>query len=101
MDVVDHAPRAWFLLHDYDELFFDVNCSQGAFGFSFLLRLTAQERAEYELRGRQALDELARAVQDSGPIARGTTSPYRFRDLTHLHGDEVMEAVMRWQSEHA
>jgi hypothetical protein len=95
VDVVDHAPHAWFLLRDNDELYFDVNCSQSAFSFSFLLRLTAQERADYELRGRDALDELARAVQDSAPIARGNTSPYRFRNLTHLHGDEVSEAVRR------
>lgn len=98
MEVVDHAPHAWFLLRDHDELFFDVNCSQDAFGFSFLLRLTAQERADYELRGRDALDDLARAVQDSAPMARGTTSLYRFRDLTHLRGDEVSEAIRRSRS---
>ncbi|MEP6482667.1 MAG: hypothetical protein ABJA94_11750 [Rhodoglobus sp.] len=93
MEVIDSVPHSWFLLREFEDLYFDVNCSQGAYGFSFLLRLTAEERAAYDLRGKDALDELAAAVQDSAPMARGNTSPYRFRDLTHLHGDEVSEAI--------
>ncbi|CAN5292411.1 hypothetical protein BH11ACT4_BH11ACT4_18260 [soil metagenome] len=32
---------------------------------------------------------------------RGYTSPYRFRELTHLHGDEVTDAIRRSRSEQA
>jgi hypothetical protein len=98
MDVVDHSPHFWFLLREGDELFLDMNCSHGAYGFSVLLMLSEHERGEFEKSGRAALDELATAVQDSAPMARDSTSPYRDRDLTRLRANEVSEAVRRWRS---
>jgi hypothetical protein len=100
MDVVDHSPHFWFLLRDGDDLLLDMNCSQGAYGFSLLLMLSEREREDFEKSGRTALDALATAVQDSAPMAQHSTSPYRTRDLEPIRGGEVVEAVERWRSEH-
>ena len=98
MEVLAHAPHWWFLLADGDDLLLDVNCSQGAFGFSVLLVLDADERQAYAERGREALQELARAVHDSAPAARGSNSPYRARDLSRARGEETTDAVRRWRA---
>jgi len=97
MDVVGHEPHSWFLLREGDDLFLDVNCSEGAYGFTVLLPLSAAERDAFEKRGRAALTELAAAVQDSAPAARDSTSPYRDRDLEKVRGHDVMGAVYRWR----
>lgn len=65
MQVIDHEPHAWFLLRDDAGYVLDVNCSQSFVGFSATLRLAPDEAARIEAQGRQAIDALARAIQQS------------------------------------
>lgn len=95
VDVIDHQPAGWFLLRDGDDLFLDVNCTHGAVGYSWLIMLDGPERRAYQDDGRIVLHRLARAIQDSDPGGRGTTSVYRDRDLTGERGQEVLHAVGR------
>lgn len=97
VDVVDHEPAGWFLLRDGDRLFLDVNCNDGAVGYSWLIELDPSERRDYDDEGRASLHRLARAIQDSAPGARDSTSVYRDRDLTDTRGQEVLDAVVRWR----
>ena len=93
VEVIDQEPRSWFLLQESDSLFLDVNCSLSAFGYSWLIRLNSDERAEYRARGHVYLDELAESVHFSAPAAADTTSPYKHRDCTREYGARVLAAV--------
>lgn len=97
VDVVDHEPAGWFLLRDGDDLLLDVNCTHGAMGYSWLIRLDPSERRAYRHEGRTALVLLAQAIQDSAPAAHGTVSAYRDRDVTDARGQDVLDAVDRWR----
>lgn len=98
MHVVDHAPSAWFLLAEGDALLLDVHCSHSAFDYSVLVELTEAERAAFDRGGRAYLDDLAQKIHHSAPAARGSTSPYRDRDLSRRRGSEVSTAVREWRS---
>jgi hypothetical protein len=97
--VVDHRPTRWFLLADGDALLLDVHCSHSAFDYSVLIELTDAERAALERGGRDYLDDLAQKIHHSAPAARGSTSPYRDRDLTRTRSGAVVDAVRRWRAE--
>ncbi len=104
MEVIDHAPYSWFLLREGDALLLDARCSQGAFDASVLIALDAAELAERDAGGHDAVDRLATAVHMSAPFARGTTSPFRDRDLFR-DGErgrelrrEVHEAILRFRA---
>ncbi len=92
MQVVDHEPRAWFLLRDGAGTYLDVNCSHGPVGYSVLLELDDDERRALDEGGRGYLDGLAAVV------AHRVRSTYRDRDLTHSRGHEVTAAVAAWRS---
>lgn len=92
MQVVDHEPHAWFLLHDGARSYLDVNCSDGPVGYSVLLELAEDEQRALGEGGHGYLDDLAAAV------AQRVRSPYRDRDLTRVRGREVTEAVAAWRS---
>jgi hypothetical protein len=66
MQVIAHAPAAWFLLKDETAsgaaYYLDVNCSQSAAGFSLLIALDAAEYAEYHALGRVYIEYLAARV---------------------------------------
>lgn len=96
MEVIDRDPAAWFLLRDGEDLLLDVNCSGGAVGYSWLVRLDAAERSAYHEEGRRAIDRLASAISDSAPAARSGASPYADRDLSRSLGQDVVAAIRRW-----
>lgn len=98
MKVIDHREGSWYLLQEDEELLLDAHCEHRAFGYSVLIVLNLSERRAYLRRGPDALDELARAIDDSAPVARGSTSRYRDRDRTSMLGHEVTEAVRAWQA---
>ncbi|MCH1866950.1 hypothetical protein [Nocardioides sp. CFH 31398] len=98
LHVVDHGPSRWFLLADGDALLLDVHCSHSAFDYSVLVELTDSERTGLERGGRAYLDDLAQRIHHSAPAARGSTSPYRDRDLTRGRSGDVVDAVRRWRA---
>ncbi|GAA1914810.1 hypothetical protein [Nocardioides hwasunensis] len=100
MEVLNHAPAAWYLLADGDALLLDVNCNHGAIGYSVLIELSDAERDRWTQEGRDYLDTLSHDIHFSAPIVSnppyGEVSPYRARDLTRTRRGEVSDAVRRW-----
>jgi hypothetical protein len=91
MVVVDHQPHDWFLLRDERGFVLDVNCGQSAVGFSVVVRLAGTETGLIETRGREAVTELARSIQNN---------PAAFADRS---GGASLEqaayaAIVRWQA---
>ncbi|BBG00905.1 MULTISPECIES: hypothetical protein [Pseudonocardia] len=98
MHVVDHEPHHWFLLDDDGLLHLDVHCNHGPVGYSVLVALDDTETRDLCEQGRDYLHRLADAIQDSAPLARGSRSPYRERDLTATHRQRVSDAVEAWRA---
>jgi hypothetical protein len=96
MHVIDSEPASWFLLQDGADLFLDVNCNVSAFGYSVLIELTPGEAADYRAVGRSSISALANRVQDTGPPGE-----YQKRDVSSMHRDAVMEAVLSWRAANA
>jgi hypothetical protein len=96
--VVDHERWSWFLLESDGSLLLDVHVNQGPVSGSLLIALTDGELDAYEHEGRPALTRLAARVQDSAPLAAGSSSPYRARDLTRTLGAAVTAAVVAWRA---
>jgi hypothetical protein len=96
MKVIDHVPDAWTLFRQGQELFLDAHCQRGAFGFSVLLRLDAEETYAYRVDGHAFAEALARAIAVS--MAGGGESPYRSRDVAPLYSDRVAVALEAWHA---
>jgi hypothetical protein len=96
MRVSDHSPQRWFLLEDAGELFLDVNCNHSFVGYDFMIRLSAEEAAEYRAKGKIYLDRLAQEIQDSAPVLAVSKSPYKNRAVTPAHRAESLEAIKVW-----
>ncbi|WP_371184287.1 hypothetical protein [Xanthomonas sacchari] len=96
MQVVDHAPRAWFLLRDGDTLLLDVNCSHGPVGYAWVMALTAQEVAQYRALGRDFIVQLAERVQSTAPGVLGNRSPYLVRKADVDTRQRVTLAIKAW-----
>jgi hypothetical protein len=97
-EVVDHAPHAWFLLEDCGVTFLDVNCNHGAYGYSWMIELNADELERYRAEGRAFLDHLADAIHMSVPVVEGSTSAYKDRDVSSEHAGATQDAIRRWRS---
>jgi len=97
MRVIDCEPQSWYLLEHEGELFVDGNYDHGFVGYEFLLKLNEDERARFDREGRSFIDHLTRRVQESVPIARGSVSPYVWRSLSSVYGDQVLAAVQSWK----
>lgn len=93
LKVIDHEPHAWFLLREDGALLLDVNCSHSAAGYAVMIQLSAEEESRYALEGRDYLDWLASAVQESGP-GRG----YQLRDVSAQYAQETTRAVEEWRA---
>jgi hypothetical protein len=74
MEVVDHEPAVWFLFEREGGLFLDVNCSHSAFGYCYMIQLSAEELSEYEKGGHEYLGKLAHEIHYSAPAVNGSTA---------------------------
>ncbi|HYH83431.1 MAG TPA: hypothetical protein VEX86_26790 [Longimicrobium sp.] len=90
--VIDHRPQAWFLLRGGEDYYLDVNCNQGAVGFSVLVKLTEAEYREYHALGRIFADYFAAKISY-------WSSDFRERDLNSSLEDQVSEAVARFRND--
>jgi len=79
MQVLDHEPQSWFLFEANGELYLDANCNHGAFGYSFMIRLTTAEVQRYRDAGRDYLSWLAQDIHNGAPILSAILSPYKTR----------------------
>ncbi|HSU17691.1 hypothetical protein [Longimicrobium sp.] len=97
LHVIDHHPAAWFLLDEgkpgaENHYYLDVNCGEGAAGFSLLVQLSDAEREEYRALGRVFIEYLAAKIA------------YRWRDFSERDLEsrlqaEVSDAVARFRSQ--
>jgi hypothetical protein len=96
MEVLDHEPQTWFLLADGDALLLDARCSHGPVDYSVLVELNEPERAAYAVEGHAFASKLAEAIHYSAPGAKGSTSPFKSRDLSSSRSGAVNAAVSAW-----
>ena len=99
MQVLDHEPHSWFLFEANGELYLDANCNHGAFGYSFMIRLTAAEVQRYRDEGRDYLNWLAEDIHNSAPILSASSSPYRTRKVSQEEEAQARTAFAGWQAE--
>ncbi len=93
--VIAHRPGSWFLLRDPgDRRLLDVRCDQGPVTGSVLIELDAEEAAAWRSGGVAAIDDLARRIADSAPLARASSSAYRSRDLSATEAARTDPAVL-------
>jgi hypothetical protein len=97
VEVIDHESQFWFLLQDSADLLLDVSCEHSFIGYTFLMKLNQEEVDGYRGGGRDHLTELATKINFSAPIARGSASPYKSRNIQSLRGDEALVAVSAWR----
>jgi hypothetical protein len=97
LKVKDHIPAFWFLLTDDERWLFDVNCEHGAVGYSVLIELNEEERAQYATRGRSYLSALAEAINYSAPGVRDSDSIYKERDISMKYATKVTKAIELWR----
>lgn len=97
MRVLDFEQQWWFLLEDAGELFVDANCNHSFLGYEFMVRLTPEERTQFEAEGREVIERLVRSIQDTVPILEGSTSPFVGRDVSRQYSEAVTAAVAEWK----
>lgn len=96
MRVVDHQCASWYLFEEAGVLLLDVNCDHSAVGYCVLIPLSGEEEAEYALKGREYLNELARNVHMGGP-----GSYHQRRDVSATYSSEAMLAAIEvWRTAH-
>ncbi|MCB2387251.1 hypothetical protein [Thalassolituus alkanivorans] len=96
MKVIDSEKQAWFLLEHEGSLYFDVNCSMGAFGYSYTIRLNDQEQIRYQMAGREYLHKLADDIHCSVPLADNTSSMYQGRHVSKNFSQMATSAIKTW-----
>lgn len=96
MTVIDHEPARWFLVRDNDRFYLDVNCSQSAVSYSFLLELNEGEINTYATEGHAFLSDLADKINNSAFGSALKTSPYRERHTHSETGEQVNAAISAW-----
>ena len=96
--VIDHEPQTWFLFQSDNLLLLDANCNHGAFGYSYMIELSADEVAEYKNGGHDYLSKLAFEIQYSAPVAKGSNSKYIGRDVSKKYSEQAMVAIKEWRN---
>ncbi|CAJ0853055.1 hypothetical protein R20233_00099 [Ralstonia sp. LMG 32965] len=99
MQVLDHEPHSWFLFEANGALYLDANCNHGAFGYSFMIRLSAAEVQRYRDEGRDYLSWLAQDIHNSAPILSASSSPYKVRKAAPEEEAHASMALAAWQAE--
>ncbi len=97
MRVIDSENWAWFLFEHEGKLFLDANCNMSAFGYTYMIQLNDTEQRRYQSGGREYLHKLAQDIHNSMPIAKGTSSIYKGRDVSNQLSDLATEAVNIWR----
>jgi hypothetical protein len=90
MQVLLHAPAAWYLLKKDEAYYLDVACAQSAAGFNLFIALSEDEYTEYHALGRVYLDYLAARINHWSP-------QYAPRNVQGLLAKEAHAAIMAWR----
>ena len=103
--------REWFLLGDLDreaDLYLDINCNVGSFGFSVLVKLSEAELDEYHDVGHAYIEYLVAKIRKDAESEKGAVyytgvpssrpNRYRDRDLSRSAvSAEVTDAVVKFK----
>ncbi|MCH2159978.1 MAG: hypothetical protein MK096_14515 [Oleiphilaceae bacterium] len=99
MKVIDHQRAAWFLFEHEGNLYLDANCSHSAFSYCYMIKLSAEELAEFKIGGHEYLDKLAYDIHYSAPAVKGSTSKYIGRDVSNKLSELSSTAIQLWRNE--
>lgn len=96
MKVLDHEHYSWFLLQEGEDLILDIYCSHSFIGYTFTMKLTADEIAQFKQEGRNYLSWLAHEVHYSAPLVN-KKSPYRSRDISRECREIMLPVIVQWR----
>jgi len=96
--VIDSEKNWWFLLEEDGALYLDGNYEASFVGYDCMIRLTDEEVVQYQKRGREFISWLASDVQNTAPILKVSTSPYKGRRLTGLLSERALNAIDQWKA---
>jgi len=99
MRVIASSPHFWYLLEELNDLILTVSCEHSFVGYEFTLKLNSDERSKYEQTGEAYISQLAEAINYSNPIARGSASAYKDRNIDSQYNSAILRAVQIWQHE--
>jgi len=97
MKVIASSPQFWYLLEEKDDLILTVSCEHSFVGYDFTLKLNAEERLKYEQAGDVFICQLAEAINYSSPIARGSASIYKDRNIDAQYSAAIQRSVEKWR----
>ena len=97
MKVVESEKDWWFLLEEDGALYLDGNYEASFVGYDCMIRLTAEEAVQYQKRGREFINWLASDIQNTTPILKVSTSPYKARRITGAIAERALDAIEKWK----
>ncbi len=98
MKVIATHPQFWYLLRDGQDYVFSVNCEHSFVSYDFTMKLDPPEVNQYQEDGATYLDKLAEKINYSCPIARGSASPYKDRNIDSQVSEDLLDAIKRWRA---
>lgn len=66
MKIIDHQMGVFYFMEYENNLYLDVNCNKGPYGFSIFVQLTEIEVESYRVNGVEAIESLALSIMN-GP----------------------------------
>ncbi|MCG8706785.1 hypothetical protein, partial [Vibrio vulnificus] len=98
MRVIDTEEQRWFLFEHEDVLYLDANCNHSFLGYTYMIKLNEAELNLYQSEGREYLNLLSHDIHYSAPIAKGSQSAFKGRDVTKQLSTLALEAIEKWRA---
>ncbi|MEZ8827064.1 hypothetical protein AB6E04_22205 [Vibrio amylolyticus] len=98
MKVIDAEEQRWFLFEHQNILYLDANCEHSFLGYSYMIELNDTELNLYQSKGREYLNRLSHDIHYSVPIAKGSQSVFKGRDVTNQFSALAIEAIEKWRA---
>jgi hypothetical protein len=97
MKVIASVSGFWHLIDEGTTLILTVSCEHSFVGYDFTMKLDSEEVGHYRSEGSAYLSRLAEAINYSCPIARGSASPYKDRNIYSQYWEAINSAVEAWE----
>ncbi|HFQ4912195.1 TPA: hypothetical protein ACGU4T_004441 [Vibrio vulnificus] len=97
MRVIDTEDQRWFLFEHEDDLYLDANCNHSFLGYTYMIKLNETELNQYQSEGREYLNQLFHDIHYSAPIAKGSHSVFKGRDVTKQFSTLALAAIEKWR----